>query len=109
MCCGGRGALTIEVRGPNEGDVDAEVSVVGRAVEAEIDAEGDRGPGRVLLVAVEAYLAIADGACISRRSPDGVHIQGDPRGEGSAGKGAYLVRGLRLQLLEYLEGLLFGR
>lgn len=52
----GVNSLTVEVRRANEGDVDAEVAVVGRAVQAEVDAKGDRGPGRVLLVAVKAYL-----------------------------------------------------
>ena len=34
----------------------AEVAVVGRAVEAQINAKGDRGPGGVVLAAVEAGL-----------------------------------------------------
>lgn len=50
-------ALTVEVGRADKRDVDAEVAVVGRAVEAEVDAKGDRGPCRVLLVAVEAHLA----------------------------------------------------
>lgn len=36
--------------------MDTEVSVVRRAVEAEVDAEGNRGPGRVLGAAIEANL-----------------------------------------------------
>lgn len=53
----GGAALTIEVRRADKRDVDAEVAVVRRAVEAEVDAKGNRGPRRVLLVAVEARLA----------------------------------------------------
>lgn len=43
---------------PDEGDVNAEATVDGRAVDAEEDAVGDGGPGRVLGVAVEAHLQI---------------------------------------------------
>ena len=51
---------TIEVRGANKGDVDAEVAVVRGAVEAEVDTKGNGGPGRVLLAAVEADLSKQD-------------------------------------------------
>lgn len=36
--------------------MDAEVAMVGRAVETEVDAEGDRSPGGILLAAVKADL-----------------------------------------------------
>lgn len=36
--------------------MDTKVSVVGRAIKAEVDAKGDRGPCRVLLAAIEADL-----------------------------------------------------
>jgi len=48
--------LTIKVGGPDKGDVDSEIAVVGRAVKAEIDAKRHRRPCRVLRVAVEADL-----------------------------------------------------
>lgn len=47
---------TVKVRGADEGDVDTEVAVVGGAVEAQVDAEGNGCPGRVLCAAVEADL-----------------------------------------------------
>lgn len=47
---------TVKVGRSDEGDVDTEVSVVGRAVEAQIDAEWHRRPRRVLLSTVKAYL-----------------------------------------------------
>lgn len=52
-------AHTVEVSRPHKGNVNAEVAVVGRAIEAEVDAKGDRGPCWVLLAAVEADLLIA--------------------------------------------------
>lgn len=53
---GRKRGLTVEVRGPDKGDVDTEVAVVRGAIEAEVDAEGDRRPCRVLLATVEADL-----------------------------------------------------
>ena len=50
------GLRTVKVGGANEGDVDTEVSVVGRAVQTEIDAKGNRRPGRVFGAAVETDL-----------------------------------------------------
>lgn len=50
------GSRTVEVGRAHKGNVDAEVAVVGRAVEAQVDAERDRRPCRVLLAAVEANL-----------------------------------------------------
>jgi len=50
------GLRTVEVGGANEGDVDTEVSVVGGAIQAEIDAKGNRRPSRVFGAAVEADL-----------------------------------------------------
>lgn len=47
---------TVEVCGTNEGDVNTQVSVIGRAVETKVDTERHRGPGRVLRVAIKAYL-----------------------------------------------------
>ena len=48
--------LTVEVGALDEGNVHAQVTVVGRAVQAEVDGEGNRGPCRVLCAAVEADL-----------------------------------------------------
>ncbi len=47
---------TIKVGGADKGDMDTKVSVVGGAVEAEVDAKRDRRPRRVLLSAVKADL-----------------------------------------------------
>ncbi len=48
--------LTVEVGRADKGDVDSEVSVVRRAVETQVYTKRDRGPRRVLLAAVKAYL-----------------------------------------------------
>ena len=48
--------LTVEVGALDEGNVHTQVAVVGRAVQAEVDGEGNRGPCRVLCAAVEADL-----------------------------------------------------
>lgn len=48
--------LTVEVGALDEGNVHAQVAVVCRAVQAEVDGEGNRGPCRVLCAAVEADL-----------------------------------------------------
>jgi hypothetical protein len=47
---------TVEVCGSNKGDVDTKITVMSRAIEAKVDTEGDRRPGRVLGVTVKAYL-----------------------------------------------------
>ena len=36
--------------------MDAQIAMVRRTVEAEVDGEGDRGPRRVVLVAIETSL-----------------------------------------------------
>lgn len=48
--------LTIEVCGSNEGYVDTKIAVVRGAVEAEVDAKGNRGPRRIFGTAIEAHL-----------------------------------------------------
>lgn len=53
-----QGRRTVEVGGANERDVDTHVTVIGRTVEAEVDAKRHRTPCWVLCAAVEAYLAI---------------------------------------------------
>lgn len=93
------GSRTVEVGRAHKGNVDAEVAVVGRAVEAQVDAERDRRPCRVLLAAVEADLQDASG--VSSR------LEGAVEGKGEGG--ADLVGGLRLELLKDLERLLLGR
>lgn len=55
VSCGGR-ARTVEIGGSDEGDVDTEVSVMGGAVKAEINAEGHGRPCRIFGTAVEADL-----------------------------------------------------
>lgn len=55
VSCGGR-ARTVEIGGSDEGDVDTEVSVMSRAVQAEIDTKGNRRPGGIFGAAVEADL-----------------------------------------------------
>lgn len=50
------GLRTVEVGGADEGDVDTEVSVMGRAVQAEINAKGNRRPGGIFGAAIEADL-----------------------------------------------------
>lgn len=50
---------TVEVGGAHKGDVHSHVSVVRRAIEAQVDAEGDRAPCRVLCAAVETYLNVS--------------------------------------------------
>ena len=49
-------ALTVQVGAAHKGNVYAQVSVVRRAVETEIDGEGHARPGRVARTAVEADL-----------------------------------------------------
>lgn len=51
-----QGIHTIEIRRANKGDVDTEIAVVGGAIKAQIDTKRHRRPGRVLRIAVEAYL-----------------------------------------------------
>ena len=63
----GLGRHTVEVSRPDKGNVDAEVAVVGGAVETQVDAKGDRGPGRVLLAAVEADLGGSVSTCDASR------------------------------------------
>ena len=48
--------LTVEVGALDEGNVHAQVAVVCRAVQAEVDGERDRGPCRILRTAVETDL-----------------------------------------------------
>ena len=48
--------VVVELRGADEGEVDAERAVDARAVDADEDAVRHRGPRRVLAPAVEAYL-----------------------------------------------------
>lgn len=91
-------AHTIEVRRPHKGNVNTEVTVVGGAVEAQVDAKGNGRPGRVLLSAVEADLE-SQWARVSFRDPEEI----------IAIVVAHLVRWLRLQLLKDLERLLLGR
>jgi len=68
---GVRGRRTVEVGRPDKGNVDAEVAVVGGAIEAQIDAQGDGRPGRVLLAAVEADLGAVSMCRQSRRADTG--------------------------------------
>ena len=49
---------TVEVGGAHEGNVHAQVAVVGRAVETQVDAKGDGRPCGILLAAVEADLLV---------------------------------------------------
>ena len=63
--------LTVEVGALDEGNVHAQVAVVCRAVQAEVDGEGDRGPSRVLCAAVEADLV---GLLPSQLLEDGVRL-----------------------------------
>jgi hypothetical protein len=65
----------------------AQITVVGGAVETEIDSEGDRRPCRVLLAAVEADLP------------------GLEPGFSQQGWREYFVRGLRLEFLKDFLGL----
>ena len=44
----------VQVRRPDEGDVDAQITVMSGTVETEVDAKGDGRPCRVLAAAVEA-------------------------------------------------------
>jgi hypothetical protein len=87
------GLRTIEVRGSHEGDVDTQVTVVGGAVQAEVDAKGHRRPSRVLGTAIEAKLD---------------EDVSNPSYRSLASIAAYLIRRLRLELLEQLQGLLLG-
>ena len=45
---------TVEVCGSNKGDMDTNVAVMGRTIEAEVDTEGNRRPSRVLGATVKA-------------------------------------------------------
>ena len=79
--------------------MDTKVTVVGRAIKAEVDAEGDRGPCRVLLAAIEADLMER-----KRRSQFTATIRAV-----TGAVSAYLVGRLGLQLLKDLERLLLCR
>ena len=48
--------LTVEVGALDEGNVHTQVAVVGRAVQAQVDAEGHAAPGRIFGAAIEADL-----------------------------------------------------
>lgn len=87
---------TIEVRRSNKGDMDPEVTVIRRTIEAEVDSEWHRSPGRILLPTVEAQLGktrVSDCANLIRLACEGRY--------------AYPVRWLRSQLLKDLLGLGF--
>lgn len=60
---------TVEVSRPNKGDVDTEVAMVGRAIEAEVDAKRNGGPCWVLLTAVEADLSRGKESVVSKPFP----------------------------------------
>jgi hypothetical protein len=75
--------------------MDTEVTVVRRAVEAEINPKGNRSPCWVLLAAVKAYLSEAQESASKRCS--------------SSGGGAYFVGGLILEFLEQFVRLLLSR
>jgi hypothetical protein len=47
---------TIKIGRAHKRDVHTEVSVVGGAIEAKVNAERNRRPGRVVLAAVKTYL-----------------------------------------------------
>lgn len=95
---------TVEVGRPDKGNVDAEVAMVGGAVETQVDAEGDRCPGGILLAAVEADLAGTESVRTVRT------VIACYFGRCSVVAGfACLVCLLRLELLKNLERLLLGR
>jgi hypothetical protein len=79
----------VEHCGADEGDVNAEIAVVRRAIETEVDCEWDGGPGWIFATAVEADLdtQLAD-------TRFNIFLEG--------WQARYFVRGLRFQLLEYL-------
>jgi hypothetical protein len=83
---------TVEVCGPHKGDVDPEVPMVGRAVEAEIDPKRYRRPCWILLPTVEADLQREASVKCQRLS-----------------QGAYPICWFRLQFFEDLERLGFCR
>lgn len=47
---------TVEICGADKGDVDTQIPMVGRAVEAQVDTERHRRPGGILRIAIEADL-----------------------------------------------------
>jgi hypothetical protein len=47
---------TVEIRGAHKGDVYAEITMVGRAVQTEIYGEGNGSPCWILCAAVKTYL-----------------------------------------------------
>lgn len=73
--------------------MDTKVAVMGRAIEAKVDAEGDRRPGRVLGATVKAQLLVR------RPLVDNGHINRNTARR-RRGVGAHLVCGLELQLLK---------
>jgi len=50
------GMRTVEICGADKGDVDTQIPMVGRAVEAQVDTERHRRPGGILRIAIEADL-----------------------------------------------------
>lgn len=80
---------TVKVRGADEGDVDTQVTMVGRAVQAKVDTKGNRRPRRIFRAAIKADLwRIRSG-----------HVDWC----GQAGRGnTHLVCGLQLEFLKDL-------
>lgn len=78
--------LTIKVRRSHKRDMHTHVPMVRRAVQTQVDAEGNGRPCRVLCAAVETYLFSLL----------------DPYRPSLRRMGVYLVRGLRFQFREYV-------
>lgn len=57
LCNGHRDNHTIEVCGTDEGDVNAQISVISRAIQAQVYPERNRRPSRVLGAAIKACLS----------------------------------------------------
>jgi hypothetical protein len=78
--------------------VNTKVAVVRGAIKAKIDAKGDGGPSWVLLTTVKADLCRKE---ISATTPTAITVPGSAK--------TYLIRLLRLQLVEDLQRLLLSR
>lgn len=89
---------TVEVRGTHEGNVDTQVTMVGGAVQAEIDTERHRRPSGILRATIEAYLC-------SQTNCQRIAAPQTQRGGVSF---AHLVSGLEFEFLKDLLRLRLG-
>jgi hypothetical protein len=84
---------TVQIRGSHKRDVYAEVTMIGRAVQAEVNGKGNGSPCWILCAAVETYLF---GICQWVGNISGIHVK------------YYLIRSLGFEFGEQIGRLGFG-